>query len=199
MVNDLICFVDSAAKVVQPRELPIDLEFIVLSTKRDVIIAVIQEPLYQDKGLSTVNKVASELCRIQKLVTDVKVYFKCGPLGLSGKLSPGLQWTRLTGAICETEQTTYCVQFLTKKKLFGSHVDCCYITLYICATLDCYRDLVQTARRGSNLRLIDSFPASQVLYLHESKSEVYSSVVLNLRENNLGEAEMLMRQFALIA
>lgn len=164
----MICFVDSATKVVEPGELPIDFEFVVLSTKRDVIMAVIQEPRYEDNGLSTVEKVAKELCRIQKLVTDVKVYFKCGPVGQTGKLSPGLQWTRLTGTISETEETTYCVQFLTKKKLFGSHVDCCYITLYMCATLDCYRDLVHAARRGSNLRLIDSFPASQVLYLHES-------------------------------
>ena len=103
--------------------------------------------------MSIVYKISSELCRIQKLVTDVKVYFKLGPVELSGKICGGLQWTRLTGTISETAVTTYCVQFLTKKKLFGNHVDCCYITLYLCPTLDCYTNLIDKAKESSTLRL----------------------------------------------
>lgn len=91
------------------------------------------------------------------------------------------------------------MQFLTKKKLFGSHVDCCYLTIYLCPTLDCYKHLMHSAKQKSKLKLLDSFPASQVLHLHHTDNEVYSSVVLNLRGGRADEAEMIMLNFALKA
>lgn len=51
VINDSVFFVDAVSKVVQEQSLPIDLENIVLSTKRDVLMVVVQEPIYADKSL----------------------------------------------------------------------------------------------------------------------------------------------------
>lgn len=65
--------------------LPLNLEEIVLSNNKDALIGVIGEPKISELNMTSVFKLSNELDRLQKCFSDVKVFYRFGPITLTNE------------------------------------------------------------------------------------------------------------------